>query len=139
MPIHSETIVIGQSIHDHQSVTYFNLLNNFKLGFSLTATYLLSFLGILALSFLFNGLTYEIRFGERQPIKITKKIALATNSFRTKRLSAIGMYFLFVRLFLWITQLFLINNIKTNKVVRLLSAQTEMRKYQKLNDFDLGC
>ena len=42
---------------------------------------------------------------------------MTADSFGVKRLSAIGVFVLFIRLFLWVTQLFLTNNIKTNKVV----------------------
>ena len=107
-------------LKEQKEVSFFNLLGNFKVGFTLAATYFLSFLGILALSFLINELTHRIRFEEtvvRRRPKLFKRIVSALKSFGVNRLSAIGIFVLFVHQFIWVTQLFLTNNIKTNKVV----------------------
>ena len=111
-----DSVLSGHTIPDRKTV-YFNLLNNFNVGFTLAATYLLSFLGILALLFFVHELAYKIRLGERTKIKLSKRIALTLNKFQKRTLSAIGVFVLFTHLFLWLTQLFLTNNIKTNKVV----------------------
>lgn len=113
-----ESIVLGHTIPDRQNLAYFNLLNNLDVGFTLSAAYLLSFFGILTLAFLIGELIYRVRFAERRPVKISKRIALALRRFQNKKLSAVGIFVFFVYLFLWLTQLFLTNNIKTNKVVR---------------------
>ena len=100
-------------------MSYLNLLDNFNFGFTLSATYLLSFIGILVIAFLISLIGHRIRFGRRRKtIKISKRIGSALDSFGGKRLSAIGIFVLFAHLFLWLTQLFLTNNIKANKVVR---------------------
>ena len=115
-----EKAVVGHAIQRQKAFTFFNLLNNFKVGFTLAVTFLLAFLSILALSFLINELIYRVRCQEtlvRRRPKLSKRITSVLNSFGAKRLSAIGVFVLFARLFIWITQLFLINNIKTNKVV----------------------
>lgn len=116
-PIMMEKLVVGQAIKP-QGTVYYNLLNNFNVGFSLTITFLSSILIILALSFLLNDLTHRIRFRDQRRIEISKRIALALGRFQSKRLSAIAVFVLFVHIFIWQTQLFLANNIKTNKVVR---------------------
>ena len=94
-------------------MSYFDLLDNFNVGLTLLSTYIFSFFAILSLAFLINKLTHRIRGTANSP----KRIALALNSFELKRLSAMGLFVLFVHRFLWLTQLFLTNNIKTNKVV----------------------
>ena len=118
VPIGMENAALGHPIKEQKE--FFNLLDNFKVGFTLAAIFLLSFLGILALSFLINELTHRIRFEEtvvRRRPKLFKRIVSALKSFGVNRLSAIGIFVLFVHQFIWVTQLFLTNNIKTNKVV----------------------
>ena len=120
VPVGMENTMVFQPIQEQNAISFFNLLDNFNVGFTLTATFLLSFLGILTFSFLINELTHRVHFGEtvlRSRAKLSKRIASALNSFGVNRLSAIGIFVLFVHQFIWIGQLFLINNIKTNKVV----------------------
>ena len=117
LPIHMENVVLGQAIIERKAA-YFNLLNNFNVGTTLTVVYLISFLGILAFCLLINYLTVRIQFGHRRKIqKIPERIALIVRSFGVRRVSAIGVFVLFAHLFLWATQLFFTNSIKTNKVV----------------------
>ena len=109
-----ESIVIDQAIRNQKDdLKFFNLLGNFNIGVTLAATYLLSFVGIVLLSLLFN----ELSVRSKRPIKIRKEIAVILNKFKNKRLSGIGVFFLFIHLFLWFTQLFLTGNMKTKKVV----------------------
>ena len=115
-----ESVILGHSLLPHQnSVSFFNLLENLNVGFTLSAVYLLSFVGILGLSLLINELSHRVRYGAGRTAKVFDQLSSAVSSFRVKRLSAIGIFVLFVHLFLWITELFLTNNIKTNKVVSL--------------------
>ena len=121
-----EKVIITHPIRDIMAVSFFNLLQNLNVGFTLSVSYLSSFFTILALAFLINELTYLFRFGgrrrgRRRRIAIAQRIALSLNKFQNKKLSAIGLFVLFVHLFLWLTQLFFTNNIKTNKVVRMAS------------------
>ena len=113
-----EDVLVAHPIQD-QKTSFFNLLDNFNIGITLSAVYLLSFFGILVFSFLIKELGLRIR--QRRPVELSKRITLAMSSFKMKQLSAIGLFVLFVHLFLWQTELFLTNNIKTNKVVRLQS------------------
>ena len=116
-----ETAIVSHAIQDQKSVSVFDLRDNFNIGITLSAVYLLSFFGVLGLGFLINELTYRTRFDMgRRKIKLSKRIALVVASFGVKRLSATGLFVLFVHLFLWLSQHFLTNNIKTNKVVRRL-------------------
>lgn len=116
-------VLVGHVLRDENKKSYFNLLENFNLGLTLSAIFLLAFLGILSTSFLINKLAQRIRFGssslERRPTKISEKITSAVSSLGVKQLSAIGIFVLFVNQYLWLSELFLTNNIKTNKVVRL--------------------
>ena len=113
-----ESIVVGHPIHNrNDSAYYFDLLNNLNVGFGLASVYLLSFCGILAFAFLIDDLTGRIQFGARKRAKIWKRVTWAVSKFQRKKLTAIGLFFLFIHLFLWLTRLFLTNNIKTNKVV----------------------
>ena len=115
IPVQMSKVVLGHAIHDQTNcVAYFNLLNNFNVGLTLSSTFLVSVLAILAFSYLINRLTNRI---QERPPEACKSIAVILTKFRNKTLSAIGIFFLFVHLFLWLTQLFLTNNIKTNKVV----------------------
>ena len=111
-------VIIAHPIQDkNRQISYFNLLDNFKLGFALSALYLLSLLAVMASGLLINALTHRIRFGGQRIVRLSKRFALVLNSFKKKKLSAIGLFVLFVQLFCFNTQLFLTNNIKTNKVV----------------------
>ena len=64
----------------------------------------------------------------RKRTEIWKRIASAVSSFGSAKLSPIGLLILFVQLFIWFSELFLTNNIKTNKVVR----KTFTRKLREL-------
>ena len=110
--------IFGHSLGAQKAVSFFNLLDNFNVGATWSATYLVSFLAILTLIFFINELSHRIRFESRRAVKPTTSIASIARSFRAKKLSAIGLFVLFVHLFLWLTRLFITNNIKTNKVVR---------------------
>ena len=112
------SIIVGHPIREQTNeVAYNNMLNNFNVGFTLSAVFLFSFFSILALSFLINEFDYRNRFRGRRIAKLSKRIALTLSKFQKRTLSAVGVFVLFTHLFLWLTQLFLTNNIKTNKVV----------------------
>ena len=108
--------------------SFFNLLDNFKLGVDLISVYFCSFVGILAFSILLNVLTRlirsegvrDFRFSRSKiRVEIWEKVDRGLSNFGVSRLSAIGIFALFFSLFIWLTTLFITNNIKTNKVVRL--------------------
>ena len=120
-PIHMANVIIGHPITDEKkNLAFFNLLNNFNIGITLSSLYLLSFIGILVCSFLLNRLAYRVQFGRRRrkrAFEISKRIALLLGKFRKERFTAVGLFVAAIHLFLWWTILFLTNNIKTNKVV----------------------
>ena len=113
-----EKITFGHLIDD-QNTAYFNLLHNFNVGLVWSAGYVVSFLVILGFSLLLNELTDRVEGQERRTKRISKRIASAVKSFGINKRSAtgIGVFVLFVNLFIWVTQNLLTNNIKTNKVV----------------------
>ena len=113
-PVQLSSIMVAHAIHrDRYEV--FNLLNNFNFGLNVSAAYLISFIFILVISCLINLSSLRIRFGRRGTGKISKEIVLALRSFRVNnRLSATGIFILSTHLFLWMTQLFLTNNIKVD-------------------------
>ena len=112
-----DQVVLVHVVGDRKDVTFFNLLNNFKVGFDFLAIYFVLFILVLLFAFLLDELRRRSRFKCRKRIKFTRRFAMAVSSFGVKRLSAFGIFALFVHLFLWLTELFLTNNIKTNKVV----------------------
>ena len=115
-PTDSENVGIIHLIKDQGSFSFFNLLDNFNVGLTFASTFLLSFLGILAISFLLNELTRRIHCedtAERRGSKLSMRIASALSSFgHETRLSAIGLFLLSTQLFLWFSELFLTNNIQ---------------------------
>ena len=117
-----ESVCVGHEIRDRTNadVAYFNLLDNFNFGLTLSASYLLSFVVILSFSLLINEFICRIRLKRRKKaVRVLKRIVTDLNNFGVKRCSAIGIFVLFVHQFLWITKLLVLNNIKTNKVVSL--------------------
>lgn len=108
--------MLSQTILERKAA-YFNLLKNLNVGTTLIVFYILSFFAVLAFSVLINELSRRIRFGRRKVLKIPEKIASTLKSFQIRKFSAIGVFVLFSHHFLWATQLFFTNNIKTNKVV----------------------
>ena len=69
------SVVTAQLIHDKRGdVSYFNLLQNFNIGLSLSAMFLVSFWGILAFAFLINKLTERVWFAKSKPVRISKRI-----------------------------------------------------------------
>lgn len=107
-----EKVVLAHFIHQEQdAISIFNLLDNFRIGFTLATTFFVSFLGIVTSSFLINKATHQIR-RRRKRAGVFKGIVRALSSFGTKKLSAIGLFVMFVHLFIWIVELFLTNNIK---------------------------
>ena len=114
-PVMSEKAIVAHSIQDEKTV-YYDLLNNFKLGYTLTLLFLCSIFAILVLSFLLHELVHRIRCrrGRRveRRIEVTKRIALVLARFQSKRLSAIAVFVLFSQIFFWHFELFLTNNVK---------------------------
>lgn len=94
----------------------FDLMDNFKLGFVLFASYLTVFLAALLACFCLIELKRKIEFGvsrvRRRRVTLRKRIALALSKFGMNRLSTVGILVLFVNLFIWFTTLILTNNIK---------------------------
>ena len=137
MPMNAEHIRPAQWV-ERKSVKYFDLMDNFKLGFTLFASYLAVVLAAVLACFWLNELKHKIEFGvwrrarvRTRRVGIRKRIAWALSKFGMNRLSTVGIFVLFFHLFVWFTTLFLINNIKTNKVVRPCVSTCEPSKPPK--------
>lgn len=117
VPIQMESVAMLHVIQERDEVTYFNLLNNLKFGFTLTVTYLVSACGILAISYLLNELNYRVRFEAKRKLWAPQRVLGAVKSLGVPRFSAVGVFVLFFQFFFLFSQLFLTNSIKTNKVV----------------------
>ena len=115
VPVTMENAALGYPIRKQKAVSFFNLLNNFNLSLTLWTTFFFSFLGVLVVSFLLNKLAHRIHFETttaRRAPKLSKQFASTVRSFGLKKVSAISIFVLFVYEFIWVTQIFLINNIK---------------------------
>ena len=109
------SVIIGHAIRGRRDA-FFNLLDNFNIELTLWIAYLLAFLTVMSLFILLNEITDRIRFGGKRTAKFSKRITLALTKFRIKisKQRAIGIFVMFVYIFIWLTQLFLTNNIKVN-------------------------
>ena len=109
------SVIIGHIIRDRQD-TFFNLLDNFNVGLTLSMAYMFTFFAVLSVSILLHELTHRVRFGRRRNARFSKRIEWTLSKFRNKKplFSVIGIFVLFVSLFIWVNQLFLINNIKVS-------------------------
>lgn len=130
-PIQFSSAIVCHAIFRDQN-SFLNLLDNFNFGLTLSATYMLSFCAVLVICFLIHQISHRLQFGKRgRTGKAVQKTVAALGSFRGNRLSTIGVFVLCTHVFLWLTQLFLTNNIKTNKVVKHLSTENEKQKTLK--------
>ena len=164
-PWKTEQIVALHRIFDTGGLSLADLSKNFQFSLPVLTAYLVSFLVIIFSSYLVTKLSYRIRFGAN---KVESQSNLARSSaensvtssigrnglggnrrlflahFLTKRgsLTAISVFVLFAQLFIWFSGLFLINNIKTNQVVRLhlkkLVHQIESKGVQHCSYFITG-
>ena len=124
--IESEIISFGHSIFDKNDVSYFDLINNFNVGLKLLSIYLAALLIIVIFGLIINEVNFNVRSSKgvsrrRRMIKrrksFFKKILTTFRSFnQTNKFTPICLFFIFLHMFFWFTQLFLVNNIKTNKV-----------------------
>lgn len=105
-------------IHEQKTVDFFDLMSNFRFSPSLLSAYLAGVLAALFIGIFIRRLTYRIQFGTSKKSGFFRGF-FVNRRLHFKRFSALAVFALFLRLFLWISQLFLTNNIKTNKVVRL--------------------
>lgn len=117
----TEKTRLGQIVHKQRGMSFFDLMNNFKVALSLLSIYLAALLAVLLIGVCIRRLAYWVRFGA------SIKPKLFRGYFKDQKLGfmkfpALAIFVLFVGQFLWLTELFLTNNIKTNKVVTILTA-----------------
>lgn len=94
-------------------------MDNFKLDIWLIFTYLATMLATLLIGVCIRRLAYRVRLRASRRPKLFRGY-FADRKLAFAKLPALALFILFVGEFLWITQLFLTNNIKTNKVVTIL-------------------
>ena len=114
----TEKTRVGQVVHKQSGVSFFDLMDNFKLGISLLSIFLAVLLAVLLIGVCIRRLAYWVWFGA------SRKPKLFRGYFTDQKLGfikfpALAIFVLFVHQFVWLTQLFLTNNIKTNKVVTI--------------------
>ena len=108
----TEKTRFGHMIPEKRSVSFFDLMKNFKLDVSLLSIYLVALLAALLIGVCIRRMAYRIKFGaSRMPKLFRGYFADKKFAFR-KKLPALAIFVLFVHQFLWLTQLFLTNNIK---------------------------
>lgn len=121
-PFGVEQISLFYGLSDREDVSFFDLIENFMIGIQVTCIYLAVSLSVLLFCLIINEITVDFissrQFAPnfRKPRSLSAKIDLALKSLDIRKLSTIGVFVLFVNMFFWLTRLFLMNNIKTNKV-----------------------
>lgn len=110
-------------------------MNNFNFDNSLLLFCLTLFLIILLICLLINKVNFKIKFGFWPKSNLKKFVTIL----KIKNLSAIGLFILFVYQFIWFNRLFIINNIKTSKIVietsHLLQTKQDLLKTKKIACF----
>lgn len=114
-------------IPDQQNESFFDLMDNFKVDISLLSIFLGSLLATLLIGFCIRRLAYRVRFGASRRPKLIRGLQVHRFAYRKlgfmkielPNLPALAILALFFGEFIWLTELFLINNIKTNKVVNI--------------------
>lgn len=119
-----EKIVIGHSIMNQDNsimnqdnLDYFDLLSNFNLGLEVISFYVVTYLIAFLLFLLLIDLSERMNQTAVQG-SLLRRGWLTMRNFLCHgySFSSIGVFFMFLHLFLWLNELFLTNNIKTNKV-----------------------
>ena len=144
-PWKTEQIVALHRIFDSGGISLADLSKNFYFPIPVLTAYFVSFLVLIVASFLVTKFSFKIRFeanerksaAEENPArtnripKRTWRRFLAHFLAKQERLTSIGVFVLFVQLFLWLSGLFLVNNIKTNQVVRRISRWDHLKIERK--------
>lgn len=118
-PMFVERLIFGQVILEDgkKNVSYMDLIENFKISLPLLAVTLGTVLLILVVCLVINELKHRLKFGIPSTVPFTKRVTSVVRRFKAKVFTTVGIVFLFFSLFLWITQLLLIGQIGTNKVI----------------------
>lgn len=111
-PFTTEKTRFGHLIREERGA-FFDLMNNFKVGISLLFIYLGALLALLLIGICIRRLAYWTRFGTSRKPNLSRGY-FADRKLGFKRFPALAIFILFVGVFLWLTQLFLINNIKVD-------------------------
>ena len=107
-----------QSINpNRKNVRFFDLAENFRFEFDLVLSYFATLFVVLLLALFISRLTLKINIRHFKMENIYSKLSLCWKHLFRSNIWPIKIALLFLTLFFWYTQLFLANNIKTNKVV----------------------
>ena len=105
----TEQTKFGHLVLQQSDDSFFDLIDNFKLGFSLVSTFLATMLTALLIGVCIRRLAYQVRYRALRAPKLFKGYFADEKS---GFLPALAIFSLFVGQFLWFTTLFLTNNIK---------------------------
>ena len=115
---------------------YFDLAENFKFKFDLILSYFVTLFVGLLLCLAISRLTLKNNMRDFKRENIYSKLSILSKHLSRSKLWSIKMILLFLILFFWYTQLFLTNNIKTNKVVvdtsDLIKNSVDLMKTKKI-------
>lgn len=139
-----EKIILGHSV-PNKVATVLDIMDNFKFGFEMICYYLTCYTTIGIFSLLLSYLVNKLKNNEsnkktKKSIFFEKLIFLILFFKRNRRKNFIfRIFLLFFGVFYWHTQLFVVNTIKTNKVVvdldDLITDFPDILKTTKVNCF----
>ena len=110
--------MVLQLVNENKNdVDYFDMVENLKFGFDLILSYFATLFVSLLLCLVISRLTLKINMRHFKREDIYSKLSILSKHLFRSNLWPLRMVLLFFTLFFWYTQLFLTNNIKTNKVV----------------------
>lgn len=110
------SVIVGQQITDEKSIKYFDLLQNFEqFGWELYVSYFTTAVITLFFCLLISRLTISKKSLNEK--KFCSKVAFLIKNFFSKANSLFKPFLICLSMFLWINQMFIINSIKTNKVI----------------------
>lgn len=118
MPTHKETITVGHQLDDRSNFAHFDLMDNFKkIDLQVVQIYAIVLLIILLSYLAINRISNAVGPAVQKKRKVFESIASISQDFALNKLSSIGLFLLFVKLFFWFSRLVITNNYKTSKVV----------------------
>ena len=129
--------MIVQLINSNKNnVDFFDLAENFKFEFDLILGYFATLFVGLLLCLAISRLTLNINTRQFKRENIYSRLTILSKHLSSSKLWPIKMVLLFLTLYFWYTQLFLTNNIKTNKVVvdtsDLIKNSVDLMKTKKI-------
>lgn len=116
LPVNSERLIAAQVIHEKKNLNYFDLVNNFNLGFKIFLSLGLVILVFSIICLLLSRFTIRSLDYKRGNVYF-KLVFLIKHFLRIKNILSVKLVLLFFTIFLWHCDLFFSNNIKTSKIL----------------------